>query len=292
MKKILFLTIMVALTFSVVAELTLIKVETHEVLDIAALQQDLRGYDVIFFGEHHDDSQIHALQHKLVPGLLDEKRALILSFEMWERHSQGVLDDFLAGKIDEADFIKNSDAWPNHEDYLPLVTFAQKHGLKAIAANIPRHYAARVAREGWDYVDQLPPEERALIAARLTAPDDDYKKVFMSLMQGGSMHQMGAMNMEQFFQAQCIKDDTMAESIALALSENPEARVIHFNGDFHSRGFLGTVSRLRKTMPDLKIAVLTPQNLPPDEDFIMTQEHEGLGTHIILIPKTEEEESK
>jgi len=292
MRKTFFTLLMILMNISLMATPKILRSSDMAELELKALSEDLMQYDVIFFGEHHGNAILHELQKDILPGLHTANRDLILSFEMWERDTQGVLDAFLAAKIPEDEFILDSRAWPNYEDYRPLLIFAREHGLNAIAANIPRQYASRTAREGWDFVQKLPDEEREFIAAKLTAPDDSYKKEFMQVMGKMGAHGMQKEAMENLYKAQCIKDDTMAESIVLALMEKPQARVIHFNGDFHSRSFLGTVSRLIDSMPQLKVAVLTPQLIAEGENLPLPEEAKTLGTHLILIPADTREASR
>ena len=70
--------------------------------------------------------------------------------------------------------------------------------------------------------------------------------------------------MEAFYRAQCLKDDTMAESIADHHRRYPDRKIIHYQGDFHSRYRLGVVEKLQVLEPELKILVLTPVYV---EDF-------------------------
>ena len=87
--------------------------------------------------------------------------------------------------------------------------------------------------------------------------------------------------MDRFFAAQCLKDDTMAESIVayLALAGDSRPLIVHLCGRFHSDYDLGTVERLRRRMPGLEIAVITTEtehdsvrSLPAEErdvaDFV------------------------
>ena len=46
------------------------------------------------------------------------------------------------------------------------------------------------------------------------------------------------------YQAQCIKDDTMAESIARLRAADPARLVLHATGSFHCDYRLGTVLRV------------------------------------------------
>ena len=293
MKKILCLSLLLLFVFQLSAvDIKILSSETGSRLELQELAKDLQDYDVIFFGEWHGERPLHELQRELLAELPLEDRALILSFEMWERQSQEYVDAYLADKIPEEEFVKLSEAWPNYEDYQPLIHFAKKHGLQVVAANIPRHYASRTAKEGWDFIQKLPPEERALIAAKLTAPDDEYRKAFFQTMGDMSAHPMKAESLERMYQAQCMKDDTMAESIALALKEHPRARVLHFNGDFHSHKFLGTVSRLQSVMPELKIAVLSPLLTEDIQEYKLNKEEAAAGTYIMLMSSPDKEEGK
>ncbi|MCB5266443.1 MAG: ChaN family lipoprotein [Candidatus Cloacimonetes bacterium] len=293
MKKILNLSLLLLMgTMLFAFDVTILSSETGARLELQELAKDLRNYDVIFFGEWHGEKSLHQLQRELLAELPLADRQLILSFEMWERHAQEDLDLFLADKIPEEEFVKLSEAWPNYEDYQPLIHFAKKHKLTVVAANVPRPYASRTAKEGWDFTEELPPGERVLIAAKLTAPDDEYREAFFQTMGDMTGHPMKAESLERMYQAQCMKDDTMAESIALALKKNPKARVLHFNGDFHSHKFLGTVSRLQSAMPELKIAVLSPLVTENIEEFKLDKEEASAGTHIILMRSPEQEEGK
>jgi uncharacterized iron-regulated protein len=293
MKKILYLSLLLLLgTKLLIGETIILNSETGVRLALPELAKDLSNYDVIFFGEWHGEKPLHHLQRELLPELLSSERKLMLSFEMWERQSQEYVDAFLADKISEEEFVKLSEAWPNYEYYQPLIHFAKKHKLQVVAANVPRPYANRASKEGWGFTKELPPEERALIAAKLSAPEDDYRKAFFQTMGAMSAHPMKAESLQRMYEAQCMKDDTMAESIFLALKENPGAQVLHFNGDFHSRNFLGTVSRLQSAMPELKIAVLSPLLAEDIQAFKLDKQEASAGTYIVLMPRADQEEEK
>ena len=49
----------------------------------------------------------------------------------------------------------------------------------------------------------------------------------------------------------------MAESVANWLKENPKGRVLHINGNFHSKGGLGVPEKLSALMPDVQIGLIT-----------------------------------
>jgi uncharacterized iron-regulated protein len=265
---------------------------TLQILLADKLAQKLESFDVIFFGEKHGIKQIHQAEAELSAAMIQRVPDLALSFEMWERDTQEYLNRFLAQEMSEADFLESSRAWSNFEDYRPMLNMAKEHKLHAIAANIPREYAARVSREGWDFVQELPSAERALIAQKLSAPDDLYKEQFIQVMRDMSGHVMQPDEMQNFYKAQCIKDDTMAESIANYLLENPEGKVIHFNGDFHSKSHLGTVSRLKDLMPQLKIAVISILSVKDLQNPDLPEDPGALGDFLLLVESSQMGESE
>jgi uncharacterized iron-regulated protein len=196
---------------------------------------------------------------------------LALSMEMFERDVQPVLDEYLAGKIDEATFIKTSRPWPNYAtDYRPLVEFAKAHGWHVVAGNIPRKMASAASSKGIGAISGLTDSTRRWAAAEFNCPKDDYFRRFGETMK---QHPMGpgpaptdaemADMTEKFYQAQCAKDETMAESIAWVKKSAPNPPlVIHYNGAFHSDFTEGTAERTRRRLPDAKVAVISAIPVP------------------------------
>lgn len=280
---ILILVICFGLGVAMASDYRILKAKNGKTLSLEALAKDLGKYDLIFFGEFHDNATIHALQRDILP-LLDKKRELVLSFEMFERDVQSELDAYIEGWKSEADFLANSRPWGNYEsDYKPLIEYAKAHKLSAIAANVPRRLAGQLVRQGLGFREQLDESEQKWLPALHTYPEGDYKKAFYAMMQGMDGHGMEA-DLELLYQAQCLKDDAMAESIVQAFNLKPEGRIIHFNGDFHSRSFLGTVSRVKAAKPKLKVAVITPVYSSDWQNAKLSKEDKNTGTHLLFLP--------
>lgn len=224
--------------------------------------------DVVFFGEQHDDPETHRAEAMLLDAIGRTNRPVVLSLEMFERDIQPVLDDYLAGRISEADFLGRARPWPRYAtDYRPLVELAKGRGWAVVAANIPRPLASAIGRSGLATVDTLLPGGRSHIAREFVCTDDDYRLRFLEEMRShasgsGATAQPGdtlsTAVAERFYLAQCAKDETMAESIVDARRRTaPSALVVHFNGAFHSDYAQGTVDRVRRREPRWKLVVLT-----------------------------------
>jgi uncharacterized iron-regulated protein len=246
---------------------------------------------VVFVGEEHDDRATHRLELAILEGLARRRGSIIVAMEMFERDTQAAVDDYLAGRIDESEFLKISRPWPNYAtDYRPLVEFARMKRWHVIAGNVPRKYASQVARGGTSVLDTLPQAERDFVAAEISAPKDDYFKRFAEAMSahpigtGGNKSEAEEREMtERFYLAQCVKDDTMAESIALAYNRSiePKPLIVHFNGAFHSDYRLGTAARVRTRLEKARVAVVS---IVPQEqlDSIEAAEYRERGDYIVF----------
>ena len=239
------------------------------------LIEELADYDVIFIGEHHDNSINHWLEKRLTEALFEKKNGqIILGAEMFERDNQQALNSYLAGKIDAKNLKDSVRLWKNYEtDYRPLVDFAKDKKLNFIATNVPRKYASQTSKQGIKSLEQLPESEKKLIAKlpiEVTLETPGYKE--MKSLMGDHVDEMKLMN---FISAQAIKDATMAESIFNNLQS--AKTFIHYNGDYHSKQYGGIYWYLKKKDPNLKIAVISvfesekPELSLPEKDFIPTE---------------------
>ena len=233
--------------------------------DFESMLADAARENIIFLGEQHDDPGTHRLERAALEGIGRRHAKVVLSLEMFERDVQGRLDDYIAGKIDEAEFLKTSRPWPKYvTDYRPLVEFAKAKGWPVVASNVPRRLAALVGRKGLVAVDSLSSTDRGFIAAELKCPRDKYYDRFRESMGDMSGHgqtkisaDSAAAMVGRFYDAQCVKDETMAEAIASARAKYPDAVIVHVTGAFHSAFGQGTVSRVERRLPGLQIGLVS-----------------------------------
>jgi uncharacterized iron-regulated protein len=266
--------------------------------DFESMLLELSRSDVVFVGEQHDDPATHRLERAILEGLARRRSNILVALEMFERDVQPSLDDYLAGRLSEEEFLNSSRPWPRYmTDYRPLVEMARLRNWRVIASNVPRRYASQVSKQGMSAIDAVPAAERRLIAAQFHCPFDDYFKRFSQAMGGHPVpveegkesenkqnDEQRAM-IERFYYAQCIKDETMAESIAdqFQTSENGSQKplIVHFNGTFHSDYHLGAAARTNRRIPKSKIKVVTIVPLD-DLDTIQPDEHRKRGDYIIF----------
>ncbi|MFM1873463.1 MAG: hypothetical protein RL398_2885 [Planctomycetota bacterium] len=224
--------------------------------DVAAAIADA---DLVAFGEEHMTPAVHRRHHELLRELYAKRPQMVIAMEMFERDVQGVLDQYLKGEIDEATFVAGSRPWPHYDrDYRPVIEFAKLHGIPVLAANAPRDLARKASKEGVAAVLGNPN-----VAKESTAPKDAYWEAFKGSMAGHES-MFGPNGMELFYGAQCLKDDTMAESIVLRLQQERAAGrdpiAVLICGKFHSDAELGTVARVKSRLPGLDVRVFSVES--------------------------------
>ena len=267
----------------------LVRTPDQERVSFAEAAAELSSADVVFLGELHDNGPGHAAQLALTQELADLRPdpAPIVSLEMFERDAQPELDLYLIGAIEEEQFLSTARAWPNYDPhYRPVIELAKERGMPVLAANCYRPIAARVARRGL-----LAGVGDPWAADSVDTSKGEYRRRFDEVMGAG--HDVSEETLDNIYAAQCIKDATMAESIAEALapyqrSGSSAPQVIHWNGRFHSDYGLGTVERLKRRRPDLNIAVVSMVEAS-DTRRSLSEDELDLGHFVILVPPSEKQ---
>jgi uncharacterized iron-regulated protein len=263
-----------------------IQSRTGKELTLTQVADELAARDVVYFGELHDNAAGHQVYAELAKLLADRRPDFVLSLEMFERDVQGVVNDYLRGRIDEAAFLKHSRPWKNYaRDYKPLVELARERKRDVIAGNLPRPVASRVARKEGCLSPFLP--------RTTTAPLDRYWELFGEAMQdhpgakgpGAGAGADAADVVGRMYRAQCAKDDAMAEGIADYLATNPhrEPLVIHCNGSFHSDYGLGTAMRLAQRAPLAQAAIISMIAVPDVAKADVTDDRKR-AHYLLIVP--------
>jgi len=231
--------------------------------------------DMILFGELHNNAISHWLQYEVTKDLVSQ-RSVILGAEMFEADNQVPLNKFLSGEIDDKQLAEKARLWPNYKtDYAPLVNIAKENNLKFIATNIPRRYASKVFKGGFEALDTLSDVEKAWIAPLPVEYDSElpgYKN--MLTMMGD----MGHAN-DNFPKAQAIKDATMGYFILNSYVKG--SLFIHYNGTYHSDNFEGILWYLQRKMP--KLNYLTISTVTQTDIKKLDKENIGKANFIICV---------
>jgi uncharacterized iron-regulated protein len=232
-------------------------------IDFEALLSRLAAADLVFVGEQHDDPATHRMELALLEGIARRRDSVVVALEMFERDVQPLLDGYLSGSSGEEALLTGGRPWKNYEpDYRPLVELARARGWPVVASNVPRPLASLVGRAGLPALDTLAAASRTQVAEAVACPEDKYYDKFVAVMGDLSSHgpappgtEAPKVRVGRMYQAQCLKDETMGESVARVW--RPGRLVVHYNGAFHSDFRLGTAERARRRAPQAKLLVVT-----------------------------------
>ena len=267
---------------SAIANLRVVRSVSRTPISFEELVATTSMADVVFVGEQHDDPETHFAEFALLEGIGRRRNHVVLSLEMFERDVQPILDEYLGGRMSETDFLAKSRPWERYAtDYRALVMLARARGWRVIASNVPRPIASAVSRQGLRALDSLAVTSRAWVASELSCPHDAYFARFAQEMVGhvaaggpptvSDATQTAAMT-DRFYEAQCVKDETMGESVATALARaGDDGIVIHVTGAFHTDYGQGTASKARRRNPGMRSVVITaipsadPASAPIDD---------------------------
>ncbi len=251
---------------------------TYQDLLAAAERQD-----IVLFGELHNDPIAHWLQLCLTQDLHAKKGSdLILAAEMFETDNQLLLDEYLQGSIAEKNFEAEARLWNNYQtDYKPLISFAKDKNLKVVASNVPRRYAALVAKEGVTTLENLSKEAKSLLPP-LPFPLDYDLPSYANMRQMMGAHAGEKANF--FIAAQALKDASMAHQI---LNHYEKGKlVLHFNGAYHSdkrEGIVWYLEKYQQEKSKKSLEILTISTVLQKDLATLSQEAMGVADFIIVV---------
>ncbi len=293
MKKIFIALVLLStylLAFS--SEYKIIKSDSGREVSLSQLILELASNDVVFFGELHDDSLLHIIEKDIFQQLTKIDTNFVLGLESFAKNDQLALDNYLKGEYSYEQLDANSKLWTNYKEaYAGLIDYAKDNKLQVLATNVPIYISGLVAREGYTALGKLSEKERNYYARELKPFENDYRRMFIQEMNditSGKSSQVNNLILERLYQAQSLKDDTMAESIFDFLEDNHKAKVFHINGDFHSKNHYGIYQKLELLNPHLKIASISPVYFPTGEPLEWNYRMFGLSEYVILYHRDEE----
>lgn len=242
-------------------------------------------------GEQHDDAAHHAVQKQVLDGLIEQAERggvqLALGMEMFRRHMQPALNAYGTGEID-SDELRRATNWDrtwgfDFSMYRPMLETARAHGVRIIGLNAPRSLTRAIARHG---LASLPAEVRDSLPA-LRLDDADHKKFFWAVMgfdakpapmpshgQHGGHHGHHRMKPENFYAAQVVWDETMAEGVSSWLADPAKRQmlVVAGNGHCHRTAIPNRAARRARGKRMLSVLLQSSgDDLPPhtQSDFVI-----------------------
>ncbi len=206
--------------------------EVSTVKDLAEVSAKINDRKIIYVGESHDRFSHHVVELEVIKALHRKGKKVAIGMEMFQRPFQRPLDEYVAGKMDEKEFLKQTEYFQrwrfDYHLYRPILQFARAEKIPVIALNAPAEVVEKVAREG---IGSLSQEEKQSIPQRMDFSDEVYRDRLKAIFQEHSG--VAAKNFDFFFQAQVLWDETMAESVDTFLKNHPDYQIVVLAGSGH-----------------------------------------------------------
>jgi uncharacterized iron-regulated protein len=232
---------------------------------------------IIYIGERHDQFAHHINQLQIIKKLNNAGYKLAVGMEMFQKPFQPVVNDYLAGRIDEHKFLQKTEYFSrwryDYNLYKPIIDYVKQQNLPLVALNIHSDISRKIARGG---IYSLSDNEKKQLPDSMDFSNECYRKdlneVFPLHKEQGELK-----NFSYFYQAQILWDEVMAESAQKFLADNPGHNLVILAGNGHLRHKYGIPDRLyRRNQEPFTVVVQDEEIEDGIADYVLiTQELEG-----------------
>ena len=263
-----------AVVTSAAAELAL-RMGDRKSVGFEQMIADLQQANFIFIGEIHDSARHHRQQLDIIRALQRRGVPLAIALEMFYAESQQELDDWVAGKSDEASFRKSFErnwnvSWPLYRE---IFLYARDNRIPLIGINVPRSIVQKVARSGFT---SLTPEERRKLPPDITCNVDSAYMAFIRRAFAG--HFGNERSFLHFCEAQMLWTKSMASRLLDRMREKPKQRIVVLTGVGHAlkRGIPAEIGddtgyTLRVVLPEVP-EFRTEATTSEEDDYLLPEQ--------------------
>lgn len=246
-------------------------------LPLEKLAAQLATRRVVFIGEIHDRYDHHLNQLEIIRRLHELGSNLAIGVEYLQQPFQAQVDDYIAGRTTEQEFLRNAEyfhSWGfDYRLYAPIFRYARAQHIPLRALNVPTALPSTVAKVG---IAALSEKQRAYLPHDIQPADEAYRT---RLRMAFSEHQAGKPDaFDHFVEAQLVWDEGMAESAAAYLNANPDRRMVILAGAGHLMFGSGIPSRLeRRTHATYAIVLNSGEVIEPHiADYLLLSKEQEL----------------
>jgi uncharacterized iron-regulated protein len=220
-------------------------IDLEAMLTPSTLADRLAEARVVFVGEMHTRYGDHLNQLEIIRQLYERDPNLAIGVEYLQRRFQPEVDDYIAGRSSEQEFLRATQyyvGWGyDYRLYAPIFRFAREHAIPVRALNVPSSLPRAVAKVG---IDGLSEAQRVGLPREIEPAGDAYRDRLRAAFGAHGEAEPGSF--EHFVEAQLVWDEGMAESAADYLGTNPGRRMVILAGAGHLEFSAGIPERLHR----------------------------------------------
>jgi len=194
---------------------TIISTKKAAAVSFAELLKDIETSRVIYVGEMHTNPEDHKIQLEVIQALLQKFPDLAVGMEMFDHSYQDVLDQWSAGKLDQKDLIQKAHWYANWRYdfslYQDILVFIKKNRIRLVGLNIPRHIPPKIKEGG---IESLRDDEKKHLPQQIDLTNSAHRDYVQPVFERHRPYFKGKVEFENFYAAQAVWEDAMAEAIA------------------------------------------------------------------------------
>jgi len=251
---------------------TIFSAKTGAVVSFEALLEDLETSRVVYVGEVHTNPAHHRIQLDVIKALFQKHPNLAVGMEMFDYSYQAVLDQWSAGELEERDFLRKVHWYANWKFdfslYRDILNCIKLNHIRLVGLNIPFCIPPKIRVGG---LENLSAEDKEYLPAEIDTSNTAHRQYLEEVFKHHFFN--SHVEFEDFYMAQLIWEETMAESIARNLDNDT---MVVLAGDGHIQFKYGIPDRVCKRI-DLPYRTIylapAPNELEPDiADYIWVTE--------------------
>lgn len=230
-------------------------VELSALMKLDALVERVSDKRVVYVGESHDQYQHHLNQLAVIKGMHAKNPNLAIGLEFFFQPFQPALDRYVAGEIDEAQLLRETEYFErwrfDYRLYRPILSYAREQGIPLIALNLEKEITEQVGSEGLDSLDEA---QSARLPSEIDRSNQAYEERIRSVFDLHPPRE--GREFENFLQVQLLWDETMAEKTADWLRDHPDGNMVVLAGVGHLIYGQGIPDRVQRRLPVSSAVIL------------------------------------
>jgi uncharacterized iron-regulated protein len=195
----------------------------------------------VLLGETHDSHEHHRWQLQVITALHSRHPDLVIALEMFPRRVQPALDRWVAGEIDEAEFLRASEwreVWRfDPALYLSIFHFARMNRIPLLAVNVERSLIQAVSAKGYAAIPASEREGVSEPAPAIEAYEDMLLESWRDHLPPDKQQDAALARQDEefrrFVESQLVWDRAMAQGIADAADQRLGIVVVGLMGSGH-----------------------------------------------------------
>ena len=255
----------------------IISARTGAAVSFDEMMSDLKSVRVVYVGERHTDPVHHRIQLEILRRLSGVHSDLQVGMEMFDHTYQAVLDRWSRGELDWQKFLEETHWYANWRYpaslYEGILKFIKKRHLPLVGLNVPFNIPPKISIGG---IDSLNAYEKKQLPARIDLTNGAHREYVRKVFEGHRIP--GRNSFENFYEAQCVWEDGMAEAIARHLDGHPMVVLL---GDGHIIYKFGVPERaFKRTGASYRTVYLAPAGSSAElsyGDYIWVTSDEAVG---------------